>query len=131
MSILFSFSFHPFKNPSCVYVYVCGVFLFCLWFSSFVLIIKLFINKQRKNLIYVLWQLFVGFFFLHWANKKYSEQIKGRTVFRYIGLSNTGRRNGIQKGKSNKYMQHQTCKVSNTKTTSKLESFHLPTRVTL
>lgn len=73
-------------------------------------------------------------FFLLWANKKYSEQIKRRTVqciFKYIGLSNAGRRNGKEKKKSNKYMQHQTCKVSNTKTTSTLESFHLPTRVTL
>lgn len=75
--------------------------------------------------------LFCFVFFLLWANKKYSKQIKGRTVFRYIGLSNTGGRNGKEKEKSNKYMQHQTCEVSNTKTTSKLESFHLPTKVTL
>lgn len=74
----------------------------------------------------------VWLFFLLWANKKYSEQIKGRTVYIQIyRFDNTGRKNGKEKEKSNKYMQHQTCKVSNTKTTSKLESFHLPTRVTL
>lgn len=75
----------------------------------------------------------VWLFFLLWANKKYSEQIKGRTasIFKYIGLSNAGRKNGKEKEKTNKYMQHQTCKVCNTKTTSTLESFHLPTRVTL
>lgn len=56
---------------------------------------------------------------------------KGEQYIQIYRFDNTGRKNGKEKEKSNKYMQHQTCKVSNTKTTSKLESFHLPTRVTL
>lgn len=56
---------------------------------------------------------------------------KGEQYIQIYRFDNAGRKNGKEKEKSNKYMQHQTCKVSNTKTTSKLESFHLPTRVTL
>lgn len=76
--------------------------------------------------------LCVAFFFYFGQIKNIVNKSKGEQyISKYIGLSNAGRRNGNEKEKSNKYMQHQTCKVSNTKTTSKLESFHLPTRVTL
>lgn len=113
---------------------MCGVLLFCFVCGS-LLIIKLSflsINKERILTMFYDNCLCVAFFFYFGQIKNIVNKSKGEQyIFKYIGLSNAGRKNGKEKEKSNKYMQHQTCKVCNTKTTSTLESFHLPTRVTL
>lgn len=84
--VLIFFSY-PIKNSSEYNMFMCvGFFCFVLFVVLFLSLNYLFYQLTKKeSYLYMFYDncLCVAFFLL-WANKKYSEQIKGRTVYSNI-----------------------------------------------